>query len=232
MEHRFRKGVSGNPRGRPRKIRALVSTKIGGQPGVGFDRIKSMVIEEGYRIIKIREGDRVEKVPVIQAILRKLAVAAANGNTRAQQTYVNILIGAEADRRIETEELLKVAIEYKENWGRVLADRARNGTTGPVPVPHPDDVIIDYGTGEVRIDGPVDEEQKAAQEWLRAETPKMVRTLMQINEQLESDPKNSELRKQQRNLEKIADWYYDDALKQAEKRAMRDALRRTWEKSR
>jgi hypothetical protein len=37
-------------------------------------------------------------------------------------------------------------------------------------------------------------------EWLRAETPKMVRRLVQINEQLDSDPKNSELRKQQREL--------------------------------
>jgi hypothetical protein len=50
------------------------------------DRIKSLAIDDGYRIIKIRDGDRVEKVPVIQAILLKLAVAAANGNTRAQQT--------------------------------------------------------------------------------------------------------------------------------------------------
>jgi hypothetical protein len=168
IEHRFRKGVSGNPKGRPRKSHAQVTTKIGGKPTVGFDRIKSLAIEEGYRIIKIREGDRLEKVPVIQAILRKLAVAAANGNTRAQQTYVNLLIGAEADQRMETEELLMAAIEYKENWGRVLAERARNGTTGPVPVPHPDDVIIDYETGKVRFDGPIDEEQKAAQEWLRA----------------------------------------------------------------
>ena len=68
IEHRFRKGVSGNPTGRPRKIGALVATKIGGKPGIGFeDRVKSLAIEEAYRIIKIRDADRVEKVPVIQA---------------------------------------------------------------------------------------------------------------------------------------------------------------------
>ena len=113
-------------------------------------------------------GDRVERVPVIQAILRKVAVAAANGNSRAQQNFLDLLIGAEADRRAATMELLKTAVEYKEHWGHVLAERARNGTTGPEPVPHPDDVIIDHETGEVRIDGPVMEEQKAAEERLQA----------------------------------------------------------------
>src|SRR3984893_841766 len=148
IEHRFRKGVSGTPRGRPRKIPALVSTKIGGQPGIGFeDRIKSLAIEEAYRIITIREGDRVERIPVIQAILRKFAVAAANGNTRAQQNYLTILIGAETDRRVATMELLKAAVDYKEHWHHVLAERARTGTTGPEPVPHPDGVLIDYKTG-------------------------------------------------------------------------------------
>jgi hypothetical protein len=90
------KGVSGNTKGRPRKKRAFVSTKVDGQPGIGFeDRIKSLAIEEAYRLITIREGDRVERIPVIQAILRKVAVAAANGNTRAQQNYLNLLIGAD-----------------------------------------------------------------------------------------------------------------------------------------
>ena len=114
IEHRFRKGVSGNIKGRPRKKRAFVSTKVDGQPGIGFeDRIKSLAIEEAYRLITIREGDRVERIPVIQAILRKVAVAAANGNTRAQQNYLNLLIGAEADRRVATMEMLKTAVDTR-----------------------------------------------------------------------------------------------------------------------
>ena len=150
IEHRFRKGVSGNIKGRPRKKRALVSTKVDGQPGVGFeDRIKSLAIEEAYRLITIREGDRVERIPVIQAILRKVAVAAANGNTRAQQNYLNLLIGAEADRRVATMEILKAAVDYKDRWYHIFAERARTGTIGPEPVPHPDDVLIDYETGNI-----------------------------------------------------------------------------------
>src|ERR1700738_3192016 len=142
IEHRFRKGVSGNTKGRPRKKRAFVSTKVDGQPpGIGFeDRIKSLAIEEAYRLITIREGDRVERIPVTQAILRKVAVAAANGNTRAQQNYLNLLIGAEADRRVATMEILKAAVDYKDRWHHIFAERARTGTTGPEPAPRPDDV--------------------------------------------------------------------------------------------
>ena len=222
-EHRFRKGVSGNPKGRPRKIGALVATKIGGKPGIGFeDPIKSLAIEEAYRIITIREGDRVERIPVIKAILRKVAVAAANGNTRAQQTYLNLLIGAEADRRMATMELFTSAVEYKEHWGRVLTERARSGATGPEPIPHPDDVIINSKTGEVRFDGPVSEQQWMAQERLRAMWPEFRRMLRQVDEKLKSDPKNSELRKQQEDLTKWIDWLMEDAGR----RAMRDALRR------
>ena len=201
----------------------LVSTKIGGQPGIGFeDPIKSLAIEEAYRIITIREGDRVERIPVIQAILRKLAVAAANDNIRAQQYYLTILIGAEADRRLATMELLKSAVEYKEHWGQVLAERARSGATGPEPIPHPDDIIIDSKTGEIRFDGPVLEEQWMAGEQLRAMWPELERMLRQVNEKLESDPKNSELITQQRELTKWVGWL----MKDAGRRAMRDALRR------
>jgi Family of unknown function (DUF5681) len=47
VEYRFRKGVSGNPRGRPRKAPALVTTKLGDKTTVACeDRVKSLAIEE------------------------------------------------------------------------------------------------------------------------------------------------------------------------------------------
>jgi hypothetical protein len=146
-------------------------------------------------------------------------VAAANGNIRAQQNYLNLLIGAEADRRVATMELLKTAVDYKEHWHHVLAERARKGTTGPEPVPHPDDVIIDYDTGKIRFDGPVDEEQKAAQNRLRTMWPVMERLLKEINEEIESNPNDLSLRKTQKRTTKIVNWLRDDALK----RRIRDA---------
>ncbi len=147
---------------------------------------------------------------------------------RAQQTYLNLLIGAEADRRMATMELFTTAVEYKQQWGPVLAERARSGASGPEPVPHPDDVIIDPVTGQLRIDGPVLEVEKAAQEWLRANSMEFLGSLVQVNEKLESDPNNSKPRKEQRELAKIIDWLRDDNLK----RTMRDALRRPPGKSR
>jgi hypothetical protein len=151
----------------------------------------------------------------------------AGCNIRAQQNYLNLLIGAEADRRVANVEMLKTAVDYKEHWHHVLAERARKGTTGPEPVPHPDEVIIDYETGNIRIDGPVMEDQKQARDQLRAMWPKLERELMGINEQIESDPNNLSLRKRQKELTKIVSFVRDDV----QKRNVRDAIRTMQSKS-
>ena len=206
-EFRFKKGTSGNLKGRPPKERALVGTKFAGQPGMGFEsRIKTIAIEEAYRLITVREGDRIEKIPVIQAILRKVAVNAANGNTRAQRTYLDLVIGAEADRSAAAAELLRAAVEGKEYWASVFAECDRRGIERPNPVPHPDDVVIDYQAGTVQIKGPVMTEQKEAREWLISNKKKLEKDLKICTAQMEANPDDLELRRSHKKLTKVVDW--------------------------
>ena len=61
-----------------------------------------------------------------------------------------------------------------------------------------------------------------AGERLRAMWPELRRMLRQVDEKLKFDPNNSELRNQQKDLTKWIDWL----MKDAGRRAMRDALRR------
>ncbi len=184
----------------------MVPMKFGGQPRIGFEeRIKSLAIQEAYRLITVREGDRVEKIPVIQAILRKVAVNAANGNTRAQLIYLDYVMSFEADRSAAAAELLKTAVEYKEKWASIFAECDRRDIDRPHPLPHPDDVI-DHKTGEVRIQGPVLTEQREAQETALYNKSKFERDIEICIAAMEADPDNLELRRTHDELTKIVDW--------------------------
>jgi hypothetical protein len=206
-EFRFKKGTSGNLKGRSLKERALVNTKSEGQPGIGFEsRLKAIAIEEAYRLITVREGDRIEKVPVIQAILRKVAVNAANGNTRAQRIYLDLVIGAEADRCAAAAELLRAAVEGKEYWAGIFAEYDRRGIDRPEPIPHPDDVVINYKTGEVQIKGPVMTEQRDAQERAISYKKDFEKDLKKCAEAIEKNPDDLDLGRTHKELTKIVDW--------------------------
>jgi hypothetical protein len=203
----YPRGTSGNLKGRPPKERALAPTKFAGQPGIGFEsRIKAIAIQEAYRIITVREGERTERVPVIQAILRKVAVNAANGNTRAQRIYLDLVIGAETERSAAAAELLRAAVEGKEYWADIFAEYDRRGIERPDPVPHPDDVVIDYKTGEVRINGPVMTEQKDARETALFNKKEFEKNLKSCTAALEADPDNLVLRRTHKELTKIVGW--------------------------
>src|SRR6266478_8521374 len=206
-EFRFKKGTSGNFKGRPPKERALVTTKFGGQPGIGFEsRIKGIAIEEAYRLISIPDGNRVERIPLIQAILRKIGVNAANGNTRAQKIILNLVLGAEAERTAASAELLRAAVEGKEYWAAIFAEYDRRGIDRPEPIPHPDDVVIDYKTGEVRINGPVMTEQKDAREMALYNKKEFEKNLEICTAAMEANPDNLELRRAHKKLTKVVDW--------------------------
>jgi Family of unknown function (DUF5681) len=150
----FKPGRSGNPKGRPKGAR-------NNRPAFNDERLKAIVIDEAYRTIKVNEGNRQITMSMAEAAVRSLAVNAVRGQHRAQQLFMTLLSETEHANKTSHDEWLQTAIEYKADWELELQRRAYLGLTGPEPLPHPDDIVIDFATGEVIIKGPITKEQKA-----------------------------------------------------------------------
>ena len=156
---RFRKGQSGNPRGRPKGARNKL-------PALHEERLKDIVLAEAYRDIKVHDGDRQVTVPMAEAIIRSMALKAAKGDHRSQKLFAEMLNRTEASRKSLHDTWLENAFEYKVEWERELKRRERLGITAPEPLPHPDDIEINLNTGTVSFRGPASKEQHAAWVWL------------------------------------------------------------------
>ncbi len=155
VEHRFQKGQSGNPRGRPKKSRqSKPSFNPSHQPTDG------LVLEEAYRLVSIREGDRMIELPAIQASTRALAISAMKGSRLAQKQLADMVRAIEARRHEDQLQLLDTMIEYKKRWTAELKRRQQFNIEEPDPVPHPDHVILNLRKGTVDIEGPADEQEK------------------------------------------------------------------------
>ena len=181
---RFKPGQSGNPKGRPKGAKNR-------RPALNEERMKDIILDEAYRTITVRDGDRNVSVPMAQAIIRSLAVNAAKGQHRAQRLFAELLAATERSRAQLHERFLASAIEYKVEWERELARRDALGIRDlPAPIPHPDHVVVDIRSGTVRFAGPATKEEKA--EWdavlsERAVLEESVAALIEANE-METDP--------------------------------------------
>jgi Family of unknown function (DUF5681) len=130
---RFAVGQSGNPKGRPPGARNK-------RRGPSEERLKTIILEEAYRTIKVNDGDKRTTISMAQAVVRSLAVNAAKGQHRSQRLFSELLAATERANRIRHEEWLRAAIEYKIDWENELERRKRLGIVAPDPLPHPDEL--------------------------------------------------------------------------------------------
>lgn len=200
---RFRPGVSGNPRGRPKGSKNK-------RPGLKEERLKEIILDEAYRTIDVRDGDRTVTVPMAQAVVRSLAVNAAKGRARAQELFTALLAEVERANKRLHDEWMQTAIEYKVDWQRELERRRRLGIEGPEPLPHPDDVEIDVREGRVRIKGPITPEEKVEWDCLRERKAEFLAEVEELRREIEEEPDHphrklieDDIRHAERTLEMI-----------------------------
>jgi Family of unknown function (DUF5681) len=98
-----------NPSGRPRRKR--------------WERAEEIALQEAYRPVTVRDGEKITRIPAIQAVHRSQIALAAKGNGPAQRAVLRIIQKIERERFDLDMELLKTAIEYQMNAARDLSAR-------------------------------------------------------------------------------------------------------------
>ena len=152
---RYKKGVSGNPAGRPKGSKNC-------PPRFGDERLQKRLKKVAYRTVEIKEGGETITITIVEAMLRSAFAKAIKGDLRATALLMEHLQAVEAQEAALRDEYLKAAIEYKISMSAKKDAYVKAGLTPPTFFPDPDVIKIDVPTGDATIEGPMFVEDEPA----------------------------------------------------------------------
>ena len=179
---RFKKGQSGNPRGRPAGSKNKSSLTF------GEERLKALLLEEAYRVIPIQEHGKSLAMPMVQAIIRSVAVSAAKGQHRAQRLFLETIAAIENERAQSLLSYYETLMDYKIDWEKEIAHCKQRGLPIPEPLPHPNDINVNLRTGKITVTGPMTSEEKKTWDELRARKADCIASIEESKQWLSDDP--------------------------------------------
>ena len=113
IEHQFKKGQTGNPKGRPKGSR--------NKPKDSISELRKIVLDEAFREVSIQEDGQTIRLPIVQAALRSLAIKSVKGNVPATKLLFEFTDRAEKEALEEKLEILQFAERYKEEGYATIA---------------------------------------------------------------------------------------------------------------
>mgnify|MGYP000881550391 CR=1 FL=1 len=153
-EHRFKKGKSGNPKGRPRKVK-----KTPEPPKFRDGILGSLLEQEAFRTLQLHENGKPVEITAAEAVMRSIIIAGMKGNRLDKKFAFQTL-------RQEEKEALERSTESYLFWSKKKAEGAakialheKEGVALPRLYPHPDDILLDETKIKVHILGPMNKDQ-------------------------------------------------------------------------
>lgn len=155
--------------------------------------IHKMVLEEAMRLVQVRDGNKVVKIPAYQAGVRATYINAAKGSNAAMRNAHLMATHAERVERERLEERVLVWREYKQAAARRLAFCRARGIEFDWEI-HPDDVQFDGRTGEIYIFGPLNQEDHAALKFLMDSLEFVHKAAEETAERVRENPRRQKAR--------------------------------------
>lgn len=153
-QFQFKKGRSGNPKGRPRK-----AAKKAASPRFEDASLDKLLEQEAFRLLQLNENGKPVEMSAAQAILRSLLVDGVKGNRLAKKYAFEML-------RKEEHETLKRSLDRFDHFAKKkaegnakIAECEKRGVEPPRLYPHPDDILLDIAKLEVHLLGPMSEDR-------------------------------------------------------------------------